>query len=80
MRNRLPWEWEMLDNHNSASVTSRAKVYGGWIVHHSFVSPKGSMTESMVFVPDREHAWTIVKPKADPSIERSALANEFKTS
>ena len=51
----MEFKWEDI-----SGLTSRAKVFGGWIVH------KGSLdrvlktqSESMVFVPDAKHEWKI---------------------
>jgi hypothetical protein len=57
MRRKMEWEWEILDE-----FTKRAKVIGGWLIQHGSYTNKGSITESMVFVPDKDHDWTIVKP------------------
>jgi hypothetical protein len=68
MRKVMPWEWERLDD-----KTARAKVIGGWIILHlqsTFATGEfGKKTnvkivnsESMVFLADRDHEWTISKP------------------
>lgn len=39
---------------------SRLKVFGGWIVYSSSLDDAGITTaESMVYVPDPEHKWSI---------------------
>ena len=74
MRKRIEWEWEVLDE-----FTKRAKVIGGWVLlHHTTV--KGQVAESMVMIPDRDHEHEILIPKADPVIERSAIAKDFEPS
>jgi hypothetical protein len=56
MRTRIEWLWEPLDDE-----TSRSKVYGGWLICH-----KSSVkSESMVFMPDRDHVWNIMPPIVD---------------
>lgn len=73
MRTRLEWKWEKLDEN-----TQRAQVFGGWLVLHSEMMNNKSLSESLCFVPDRDHSWTILVPKADPQVERSAMAKEFE--
>lgn len=77
MAKKIRWEWEKLDE-----VTQRVKVIGGWIVIRLFASEttknKIDFRESMVFIPDSDHQWTIAKefnpsdpgtlhPKVNPS-------------
>lgn len=57
MRKKIEWKLEKLDDH-----TYRAKVIGGWIVTKAIFHPKGGVTESMVFVADRDHEWEIAIP------------------
>jgi len=85
MIKKMQWNWERLD-----ANTYRAKVIGGWIVLHcgganscsdtlsSAELKKLPLSESMVFMPDRDHEWTIVTPKADIQVEKSALAKDFE--
>lgn len=71
MRKKIEWSWEKLDEN-----TYRAKVIGGWMVMHVTVDRKkmASFSESLAFIPDRDHEWTIVlpiveetpKPRIDP--------------
>lgn len=47
-------------------ITSRAKVFGGWLVYnytYSTVMKNESIhcSESMVFIPDPNHEWEIDK-------------------
>jgi hypothetical protein len=85
MLKKIAWEWEILDNINdgtgSSTTTARAKVIGGWIINHSF-QKKATMSESMTFVPDRDHEWTIVKP-FNPSdrghCERKVNPSDFES-
>lgn len=67
MRTRLDWEWDALDEE-----TSRAKVYGGWILCHK----TGTKSESMVFVADREHVWHIMPPIKESEPKKS-IAQDF---
>lgn len=59
MRHKMIWEWQELD-----TATKRAQVIGGWLIVHTSKNSKGQ-SESMTFVPDRDHLWTIVKPIKD---------------
>lgn len=73
MRKKIEWQWEKLD-----ANTLRAKVIGGWILRCvGGLQPVGivpvkeaktlPLSESMVFVPDRDHEWAIIAP-FDPSV------------
>jgi hypothetical protein len=75
----MKFEWEEINrvaecnkelNFNRIDFTSRAKVYGGWMVKHEFLwwptanrmdIPRTVNTESMIFVPDANHEWVIEK-------------------
>ena len=63
----MEWKWERLDDR-----TSRAKVPGGWLVNHrssASVSDMGgssvSIGDSMCFIPDPNHEWTIESEAPD---------------
>lgn len=80
MRKRIEWEWEKLDE-----ATYRSKVIGGWLILHvnSLAVTDGknratSMSESMVFLPDRDHEWSIMPPIVDSTVERSTIAKDFE--
>ncbi len=64
MRTRLEWGWEKLD-----ATTSRAMVFGGWIIHHTISDGTNSKpitrSEAMTFVPDRDHQWSILIPVSE---------------
>lgn len=54
----LKWE------HEIASNTNRLKVMGGWIIVHYMVNENDegymiSICESMCFISDPDHKWTI---------------------
>lgn len=59
----MKFEWEELKKLISGprgSTVYRAKVHGGWIVNtYSWDQELKSTTESMVFVPDAQHEWSI---------------------
>ena len=74
-RYRLEWEWETLDDNSC-----RAKVIGGWLVRHWSNDGRRITSDTMVFVADRDHEWSILTPKADPIVERSAIAKDFEPS
>lgn len=56
----MKFEWETIyaskGNHH---VTTRAKVFGGWLVKHRSIPPNSDLIASMVFVPDPNHEWEI---------------------
>jgi len=77
MRKRIDWTWEKLDD-----STCRIKVIGGWIVHHHMMIVKGTNTnqvsESMVFVLDKDHEWSILQPLAEAKkLENKVEASDF---
>lgn len=60
----MKFEWETI-HHNHVddkhfTYTDRAKVFGGWVVN-SRTCAGNKAHESMVFVPDEFHDWTIEK-------------------
>ena len=54
-----PREWEEVNNDKEAGC-ARLKIYGGWLVIGW--SNKG-VSESLCFVPDREHDWRLAEKK-----------------
>ena len=59
----ISFEWQLIYNNDHCS-TRRAKVIGGWIIKNSSWGngtdyEDGPMCESMVFVTDPFHEWTI---------------------
>ena len=64
MRKKLEFEWEQVFC-NQNSDTIRAKVIGGWLVQTTISDAKRVSTSS-VFVPDRDHEWYVLPPKAVP--------------
>lgn len=77
----MEWEWENLDE-----ATYRAKVIGGWMLlhtkHTTFLGGKKKdmiQSESMVFLPDRDHEWTIVKRVAEKEkLPTKSIAEDFE--
>jgi hypothetical protein len=61
MRVNIPWKWEELD-----IWTDRAKVIGGWLVRSMFADNG----ESIVFINDPDHRWTIT-PREEPPCKTS---------
>lgn len=62
--------WEMIYAHPSEEIavtTARAKVIGGWIVHHTVCDENGNSL-SMVFVPDPKHDW-----KCDTNLPKNPM-------
>lgn len=55
----MKFEWEIILE-NANSTISRARIDGcGWLVNSLTESPTKQLSESMVFVPDPEHKWSI---------------------
>ena len=75
MRKKIDWQWEPLDYR-----TDRAKVIGGWIIKHwneANGAKEWALSESMVFISDPDHNWTIPKPVQAPEIMPKDKALEF---
>lgn len=74
MRKRIEWQWEVLD-----ASSRRAKVIGGWVLntHRWDTSTKTpTMSESSVFIPDRDHEWNILPPvKAEETKPQNKAAD-----
>ena len=61
--------WEIINENSqgqSADITERLKVFGGWIVRSGeayknpgFVADQVGMSMSMCFVPDPNHEWQL---------------------
>lgn len=83
MRKRFEWKWELLEEFGEStaggkSSTSRAKVIGGWLLHHYF-HLKNTVTESMTFVPDHNHEWEILPPPKPEVPTQKQLATDFQS-
>lgn len=79
MRKKIEWEPEILahyDDGKSCSEVTRMKVIGGWIVHYLLIS-KGQPSQTSQFIPDRDHEWTIVKPKPNEKPPMESVAKDF---
>lgn len=64
MRKKIEWQWEKLDE-----GTYRAKVIGGWLIMHvnqcivnDSKKREMAISESMCFIADRDHEWTVIAP------------------
>lgn len=68
----IPFEWEKIHERKKENIywfaTYRAKVFGGWLVrnfdltihpYRDALNIDQSTSESMVFVPDAQHSWTV---------------------
>lgn len=83
MRKKIEWNWEKLDG-----ATYRAKVMGGWLVlhtnHTTIIDSKKNkdmvQSESMSFIPDRDHEWTIVTPIQPDAPKSTVKADDFAPS
>jgi hypothetical protein len=72
---RYPWAWEILDD-----TTSRAKVIGGWLVHHTICDGSSkplTRSESMVFLADRDHEWCITPLVIEQKPLTKSVAKDF---
>ena len=59
----MKFEWESISE-TQKHTTCRAKVHGGWIINclTNVIDNSGYNTsESMVFIPDPKHEWTVEK-------------------
>jgi hypothetical protein len=79
MRKKIEWSWEQIDE-----GTWRAKVIGGWLVLHvKTFAINGSknynmaQSESLAFVADRDHEWTIVAPMVEENKNPTNKVNDF---
>lgn len=58
---KIPFMWEALFS-NSTSGSSRAKVFGGWIIMtqiESQIMGEYQSTISTIFIPDPFHQWSV---------------------
>lgn len=63
-------EWEKIADsepwNGSFYSSARLKVYGGWLVHTSYIqSDEPGVHVATVFVPDTHHCWKIEGNKND---------------
>lgn len=59
---KIHFEWECFDQGISShepEETSRAKVFGGWLVYAREFHEDGYRACTMVFVPDPNHEWEL---------------------
>jgi len=62
MRKKIEWQWESIQDENNTQ-TYRAKVIGGWIVMTVVQEARLKLlSNSTIFIADRDHEWTIVAP------------------
>lgn len=80
MRKKMEWQWEMIEELNDGMLqTYRAKVIGGWVLKSITQNLKVKlMTESMVFIADRDHEWTIVQPLKAEEPKTTNKAADFE--
>lgn len=81
MPKKLVWNWEKIDEFEQ-NATFRAKVIGGWLVRHKSYHAKLGLSETMCFVPDRDHEWVIISPVTEekPIATKLVDAGGFKAS
>ena len=84
MRKKIEFEWEQIDWTDPGTITMRAKVIGGWLVcnwtNKSGGTKNFSQSQSMTFVPDRDHEWHVlpsVKQETPPS-KPTVKAEDFE--
>jgi DNA-directed RNA polymerase alpha subunit len=53
---KIKFEWENIFIEEEKNCTSRAKVIGGWLVHHA-MSSGDEISTAMEFVYDPSHSW-----------------------
>ena len=73
MRKKMQWQWEILDE-----FTKRAQVIGGWLVEYGSHSNKGAVSNSLAFVPDRDHEWHIMLPIQPEAPKATVQAADFE--
>ncbi len=64
----MKFEWELCfkaEHYKHDMLTYRAKVHGGWLVLNRslYIS---EFCESMIFIPDRFHEWTLDEEAKTP--------------
>ena len=77
MQVKLEWKWEHLDE-----CTQRTKVKGGWLILRLGAidiekNKRVSFRETMIFLPDPDHQWTILPPPIDEIAAKTELAKGF---
>lgn len=54
----MKFKWELLTS-GTNYFTSRAKVIGGWLVLNKSADNGENVSETMVFIADPNHSWSI---------------------
>jgi len=58
----MKFEWERIHFSDAWEFrTSRAKVFGGWLIRCQSWNDEWGQSESMVFIPDPQHQWEITE-------------------
>ncbi len=60
----MKFEWECIDDNTvdqSGDYTSRAKIPNGWLVKNEIWIFSKAVTNSMIFIEDRNHNWKVDK-------------------
>ena len=71
MAKKIVWCWEVLDQY-----TVRTKVFGGWLVSNQ-VEKKGNISNSLIFLADRDHEWLPIKPITEEKPPINSVAKDF---
>lgn len=81
MIKKIAWQAEQLDHQDNGkdgwATTTRIKVIGGWLLSH-IICYKHNISETMVFIADRDHEWTIIKPVEEKPQPNKLAAADFK--
>ena len=82
MQKKIEWQYEKLDE-----ASYRAKGIGGWVLLHTCHTTimnckdkKMVQSESMVFIPDRDHEWHIlpVLQEVKAQLKSQVIAADFE--
>lgn len=80
MRKKIEWIWEEIENLNEGRLqTLRAKVIGGWLVNSIIQDLRLKvLSNSLTFIPDRDHEWTIIAPIIEEKPPAKVAASDFE--
>lgn len=77
MIKKMEWNWEPIEDKQNIQ-TYRAKVIGGWILLTVIQDTKLKiLSNSTVFIPDRDSEWTIVKPKVEVEASQEKISEGY---
>lgn len=74
---KIPFDWEVVEEKERIQVY-KSKVIGGWLVLTVVQETKLKiMSQSTVFLPDRDHEWFHIPPYKEEQPPANKLAAEF---